>query len=385
MKKKNVFILLIFICFASGCFNSHKEEIRISRECIDYWETNRGNHFSCSYHSSDDDLFKGIVVCNLDNNKRDYSHIYNTSKYKIGITKNDEYVLGASYYLYGEEKYMILDNNCSIKKNNNVSKSNNNMLKSNYNSVSNKVINSNINSNVVVSNSNKISNSNIIKESNINSNKNEKKESTSNKQVNSNKVIKPKLDVYIGKKLNLDEVEVSITTDLEGISYNLYLNNKKVISNGKLHIGTSGYTDYTEVDNIQVGNNSIKVDLIKDGKVVNTITKNYTLSLSNIPTPKLHINTTFNTYDDNYDFLIFTDKNECYGSKCTLVLYVNGVKQPSISQYRPNLQIGDNVFKFELKNLYGKSDCKLVTVKRFEKNPEVNFTQLGNINIVECN
>lgn len=192
------------------------------------------------------------------------------------------------------------------------------------------------------------------------------------------------LSAQVYEETEIDSATLMVSTNEEGCTYDVYLNDKKIASGGKLSIGTDGYDNETLIKNMSLGNNNIKINLIKNGKVLKSATKKYYVDSSKIPSPRLDISDQYNTYDSSMDLTIWSDDNGCSGSKCKLELYVNGKKQSSIDSYRAKLNIGNNTFKLELKNLYGKKACKIVTIKRFEYNENVDFTDLGNISIKSC-
>ena len=112
---------------------------------------------------------------------------------------------------------------------------------------------------------------------------------------------------------------------------------------------------------------------------------NYIFELSKVPAPIFSISDGYNTYDSTYEITVWPKDNNCSGDdRCKEELYVNGVKQKYTSGSTVPLSIGDNIFKVELKNIFGKSSCKKVLIKRFEYDSNVSFTKLGKISISEC-
>lgn len=232
------------------------------------------------------------------------------------------------------------------------------------------------------------SNNNNNSNSNSNSNNNSSNNnSNNNSNSNENKFTEHSISfsTKISETMTLGNINLSVKTNESGCKYEVYLNGAKVKENLKISIGTDGYDDSTTIENITIGNNEIKVNLIKDGKIVATDIKNYNFNLSSIPTPTFSVTKGYNTYDSSYEVTIWPNKNGCdNGERCKLELYVNGTKQNDTSSFSVPLIIGDNTFKVELKNLFGKSSCKKIIIKRFEYNPDVNFTELGNIDISDC-
>lgn len=247
-------------------------------------------------------------------------------------------------------------------------KTNNENSLENHNSLN---ISSNDDNTLTNSNNNNDNNSSL---SNSNSNNN-------NSEVN-NQVAELNISVKEGA---LGKINVIISTNLSDYRYNLYLNGTKVKDNLKLSIGTNNYSDTVTLNNIPIGNNTIKVELLKDGKIVKTKESSYTFELAKIPTPMFSISDGYNTYDSTYEITVWPKDNGCNGDdRCKEELYVNEVKQNNTSGFTVPLSIGDNIFKVELKNLFGKSSCKKVLIKRFEYDSNVSFTKLGKISISEC-
>lgn len=217
-------------------------------------------------------------------------------------------------------------------------------------------------------------NDNNSSSSNSNSNNN-------NSEVN-NQVVELNILVKDG---GLGKINVNISTNLSDYRYNLYLNGTKVKDNLKLSIGANNYSDTVTLNNIPIGNNIIKAELLKDGKIVKTKESSYAFELIKIPAPIFSISDGYNTYDSTYEITVWPKDNGCSGDdRCKEELYVNGVKQKNTLGFTVPLSIGDNIFKVELKNLFGKSSCKKVLIKRFEYNSDVSFTQLGKIIITDC-
>lgn len=264
-------------------------------------------------------------------------------------------------------------NNYEKYKNSDVSSSSNSITNNKNESDSfNGITNGNFNYNNSSNNSNNGSNSGS----------NSSSESGSNNNTNSNvKEEIPSLNVSV-VKWGFSRVHVNISTDTSGCKANIYLNGKMVITN----VSISSISSTQELlDNLAVGTNTIKVELLKDNKVVNSKEATYNFDYETIPTPKLSINRTNNTYNSKYSFTIFTDKNGCEtDDRCRLELYVNGEKQRNTYDAEVPLNMGDNSFKFELKNLFGKTSCKMVVVKRFEYDPNVLSVQLGTIQVNDC-
>ena len=390
--------MLFLLC---GC--GHEKDIDIAKRCINDWEVNRSSHYDCTYSSVDSSIYKAKITCVLNATKRELNHTYNFAKYMVAIGKDGKYVLSGVYWLYGKENVMIMNSNCldqnpstsKSSSNNSNSTINNNGNNSNYNSNSDNNSNSNFNNNYTNSSSNNSGNSsnNTTKPNQNNSNsvtENKDTSETNNKEEsNSSASVAPTTPTV---QLNIDVVEwglgsinVNVSTNLQGYKCNIYLNSNIVKEQMTLGPNTHGYGNSETFDEIPVGNNTIRVDLLKDGNIVQTKTVNYNFDLSKVPTPTFNIGDSYNTYDSTFDVTVWENKNGCdIGSRCKLELYVDGVKQRSTSEFTVPLSIGDNIFRVELKNLYGKSSCKRVLIKRFEYNSEVNFTQLGKIQELEC-
>lgn len=250
-------------------------------------------------------------------------------------------------------------------------------------------IENNISSDASSDNDNNTSNNSTTKPNNSTNNNGSSSNSSSNNannNTNNNIDNKPVVELNLSvKERSVGKINVNVSTNLSDYRYNLYLNDVKVKDNLKLSIGTNDYSDTVTLDNIPIGKNVIKVELLKDGKIVKTKENNYIFELSKVPTPIFSISDGYNTYDSTYEITVWPKDNNCSGDdRCKEELYVNGVKQKYTSGSTVPLSMGDNIFKVELKNIFGKSSCKMVQIKRFEYDSNVSFTKLGKISISEC-
>lgn len=234
------------------------------------------------------------------------------------------------------------------------------------------------------SNKNSTNKTNSSKNTNLNnktdsSENNDSENNTNSNMADSEKI--PSLDVKV-YEWAFNSVHVDIYTDTKKCKGNIYLNGSMALEN--ISLSSLSFTQET-LENLNVGINTIKVELLKDNKVLNSKEITYNFDYENIPTPKLGINTTYNTYDSKYTFILFTDHNGCTNDyRCKLELYVNGEKQANTYNVEVPLVIGENTFKIELKNLFGKTACKKVVVTRFKYNPDVLFTYLGDTSVSDC-
>ena len=176
-----------------------------------------------------------------------------------------------------------------------------------------------------------------------------------------------------------DSISFIISTksgNCSGCTFDAYLNDDLIKGN----ISYSSRNQF-RINNLNIGDNVIKYYVKKDGNVVDSGNANYYLDASKAPTPTLYINNTSkNTTQDSITIIIHPNENGC--KNCNLQNYLNDVNYGTQTDYKVNLSIGENNFKFEIKNKYGKSMCKNVRITRYDTDnaPE----DLGNWIIEGC-
>lgn len=185
----------------------------------------------------------------------------------------------------------------------------------------------------------------------------------------------------------------SMTYDVYNTKSGTYINSGYCYNNGN-NSNTNNTNNSNNTNNIDNNsNNSSNIDnnsnssnssnntnnVISNNESNNTSTTEEQNTYEPYCSPEFTISKKYNTYDATQEITIW-DKSD--GGYCHYDHYINGeINKTGLV----NLDIGDNIFTVEVVNNKGEKACKKVLIKRFEMNYDVPFTQLGQIEINDCN
>lgn len=381
--RKNVYITVIAIIFCItlvGCGNTN------SNSSTSNYDSNYTKEEKEKMDKYDDAMICALAI------SRKYN-VKNCSPASFKEVGEDFYTLSC-----GQVTIRIIDGNFDIYSsttgwaqlhgycdsyNNPVAVSNSSSSSSANNTTNN---NSSNNSNNTNSNNSSYNNTNSSEQTDIND--------------DSNDYIDDKIDSFMQKDESSKPFEVTMKIDdgynnqladihllrksgeCSGCKCDIYLNNELQWENQSCSLSSDWDEEIFGVSNYNVGTNTVKVDMKKNGSIVKSLTGNFNFDFDKIPAPKFNVFIEYNTYSDKENLSIFTDSNGC--NQCGFILYINGVKRESMSDTIVDLEMGRNEIVVEVANKFGKKSCKKVYITRFEENPDVSFVNLGEWEISDC-